>query len=155
MEDTGVLYMSFGGPKAAGPPALGDFERFEAGSVKSAGPPLSRFFADKPWSLAERIRVHDSDITVEIEVDVRGFQMPEGDVQVEFEGRSIAAARFVPEESSPRGPHRKGTRVRLTIRLIDGLHWPDGEIRLQWKVKGWRARVMRVRVPRSNPAVRP
>jgi len=33
MEDTGVLYMSFGGPKAAGPPALGDFERFEAGSV--------------------------------------------------------------------------------------------------------------------------
>jgi Ca-activated chloride channel family protein len=152
MADTGVMYMTMGRLAEVGPVIRGRVA-FDVTYLKSAGPPLLAAMPREPLLWAERIRVHDSDLTMEIEVDVDGFELPDGEVKVEFEGRSIGIAHFVPEDSSPRGPHRRGTRVRLALRLADGARWPDDEVILRWSArsKNGTVRVVEIEVPRSSP----
>lgn len=82
------------------------------------------------------LRIHDSELTLEIDVPEDGFLLPEGDIDVTLRGRQHATATVVPEKSAPAGPHARGTRIRLTLRLTDGA-WPDkGSATIEWPHPG-------------------
>ncbi|HEX6032726.1 MAG TPA: VIT domain-containing protein [Tepidiformaceae bacterium] len=96
--------------------------------------------------VAEGIHSYGSDLTMEIEVREDGFELPDGEITVVFEDRPSSKGRVVKEQSSPRGPHPRGTRVRLTVRLADGEGWPDQALTLEWTAKSKNDSVQVVRL---------
>jgi hypothetical protein len=86
---------------------------------------------------AQLLRAGDRLVVIEFEVSRDGFSLPDVEMWVWFSGKVHGTAQRVPESSSPRGPHPRGTMVRLAMRMKKGSRWPqNGEIEVAWLDRG-------------------
>lgn len=99
----------------------------------------------------------DGDLLIlEVEVPFDGFLLPDGRVTVTIDGGSAIPARLDPAASSPQGPHRQGTLVRMAIRPARRKHWPAGAgMLIVWRSPEtrWEREEFQLRVTR-RPATR-
>ena len=79
------------------------------------------------------LRAEDDALVIEFVCGGDGFLLPMEGVTVEVHGE-VHGVEIVAERSSPRGPHRLGTVVRLALRLLTGKReWKAGEeLLLRW-----------------------
>lgn len=74
--------------------------------------------------IGEALWIRGSELTLEIQVPEEGFLLPQGELDVTFQNGAVATVMVVPDQSAPEGPHVRGTRIRITVRLTEGT-WPD------------------------------
>jgi hypothetical protein len=161
LMDTGALPLDALMFRSAGPPPLyrrptgmvGDLpeDSFDIGYGEAA-PDDHEKASESAW-LAERISSRGPDLTIEFEVEEDGFELPDEGIVVGSRTGPARKAKVVPQESSPRGPHSRGTRVRLTLRLADGRTWSDDEVAFIWRdgpSKGESGRILRILPGRAD-----
>ncbi|HET9952813.1 MAG TPA: VWA domain-containing protein, partial [Candidatus Eisenbacteria bacterium] len=83
------------------------------------------------------IRVDGDVAVIEIEVPYDGFRLPKKSVMLTSDTTRESEVEVIGEESSPAGPHKRGTVVRLALRVADRSVWTVGNnVMVRWNVPG-------------------
>ena len=86
-----------------------------------------------PIALGRVLRATPNALTVEFQTPFDGFVLPDGEVNLWLSGETWLVAQVLPEESSPRGPHRVGLVVRLALSIDRHPEWlRTDSVDLRW-----------------------
>jgi Ca-activated chloride channel homolog len=86
-----------------------------------------------PIASGRLLRAAPDTVTVEFETPFDGFVLPDGEINLWLDGKRWLVARVLPEDTSPRGPHRAGLVVRLALSIDQHPEWLGaGSFDLRW-----------------------
>ena len=135
LTTTPLLARTLGHRPPEGLPFLierGRLDQIEMGALKPTTP-LQATPPQVPIALGRVLHTTPNALTVEFQTPFEGFVLPDHEVNLWLGGETWLVARVLPEQSSPRGPHRAGLIVRLALSIDRHPEWlRAGSVDLRW-----------------------